>query len=173
LNKFLLALADYRWWKDRVDDIFVLVVMVGLVVAIRTCVPVGATPAHAHTQEIIACTNNLVVKQAKLLSEDALPNGLYVERYDTNADGKTDIVALSTILSAKWIAPDKVEITHAAHPTFYLVDKDYDEEPDAVYVDKGAGGHCDDIVLYKDLRKPQTPNDSEIIPERDNHDARS
>jgi hypothetical protein len=119
-----------------------------------------ATLALAHPENTLYCK---LAKQAVMVSEEVLPNGLYVERYDTNKDGKPDIVTLSTVTSTKIHAEknggDTVEVVHAEHPTFYLVDKDFDDVPDVVLIDKGAGGKCADIVLYHDLRRPQTPND--------------
>lgn len=129
------------------------------------CQAMHPAPVFGHAYEIVACRGNLVINKAQLISEEALANGLYAERYDTNNDGKFDIVTLSTILSAHREGDEAVVLTHAEHPTFYMVDLDYDDFPDVLYVDKGKGGRCEDIVLYRDFNRPQTPNDQGTMPE--------
>jgi hypothetical protein len=120
------------------------------------------TPAFAHPHDLLVCGRAV---NATPISEDVLPNGLYAERYDTNGDGKADMVALSAVTGTvihKSKGGDTVEVQHAEHPTFYLVDRDFDTHPDVVLIDKGEGGKCADIVLYHDLNRPQTPNDEEV-----------
>lgn len=121
--------------------------------------------AEAHDTVIVACSNN---KQVKLVNEIVLPNDLYAEFYDTNGDGKPDIQTLSAIHDKK-LVNGAVVIEHAKFPTFYVVDLDGEtdekgnQHAELIYIDKGnAGlGVCSDVVLYMDLREPQTPNAAE------------
>lgn len=101
--------------------------------------------AEGHSEAIVQCKGNILYKEAKKVDQDALlsSNGLYAEHYDTNGDGKFDVLTLSyTDLSDK---------QHNAYPVFWIVDLDFDGEPDAVYIDKKGLGKCSDIVLYEDL----------------------
>jgi hypothetical protein len=75
-----------------------------------------------------------------------LENGLVVESYDTDKDGKADLVTLShDVIGSN---------DHRPFPLFYLLDLDKDEQPDAIYVDREGNGFCSDIVLYEDLSMP-------------------
>lgn len=144
-----------RWWSVPA------VLLFGLLTYCHTAPAV----VFGHAYEIVACRGNLVINKAQLISEEPLENGLYAERYDTNGDGKVDIIALSTIIATRKDGEDVVILTHAEHPTFYMVDLDYDDTPDVLYVDKGPGGRCEDIVLYRDFNIPQTPNYKGLPPE--------
>lgn len=136
-----------------------------LLLALAAYCHTASAPAFGHSYEIVACRGNLVIHKAQLISEEPMENGLYAERYDTNGDGTFDIIALSTINAVHREGEEVVVLSHAEHPTFYMVDLDYDDSPDVLYVDKGKGGRCEDIVLYRDFRIPQTPNDKGIPPE--------
>ncbi len=116
-----------------------------------------ASRSWGHDTEIIQCDKNLKVNKVKKIAENVNPNGTLSEAYDRNADGKVDIEAISHSLSIKK-DDGSVEIIHAEHPFLYVVDLDYDGEPDAVYVDKSGAGRCEDIVLYKDLTQPHHGN---------------
>ena len=111
------------------------------------------TPVH--DTQILKCGN--ITKAAKV-NETTSPNGLLAERYDSNGDGKFDIVALSSITGSN---PAGVgEVPHVPLPTFYIMDVDYDGQPDVVYVDKNGDGNCASIVLYQELNG----NDPSIKP---------
>jgi len=100
--------------------------------------------AEGHSKAIVDCKENILYKQAVHIGVDLIfeSTGLYVEHYDTNGDGKFDVLVLSHMLTAT---------AHAKNPVFWIVDTDYDGEPDAVYIDKKGLGVCTDIVLYQDL----------------------
>ena len=74
----------------------------------------------------------------KQLGIDAsLENGLLAREYDTNGDGKLDIMTLAH-------GPNTPVL-------FYIVDENKDDQPDKVYIDRD--GNCD-LVLYQDLTIP-------------------
>jgi hypothetical protein len=83
-------------------------------------------------------------KPAQATTTD-LENGLVMEAYDTDKDGKADVLTLSH---------DEIGSDHRPFPLFYMIDLDQDEQPDAVYVDREGNGFCSDIVLYEDLTMP-------------------
>lgn len=125
-----------------------------------------AVPIHAneptklvHNTEIVGCSKNIHIKEAKLVGArvqaDDTGYEWYVESYDTNKDGKADIIALSNILE---MSGD--HIVHGEHPLYYIVDFNGDGEPDALYIDKSGTGNCDSIELLNDLReqRPTTPD---------------
>ena len=105
-------------------------------------------PAFGHSDAIVQCKGNIKYSKAEKIGLDAIieGTGLYAEHYDTNGDGKWDVIALShTDLGTKG---------HRTNPVFWLVDSDYDGIPDALYIDKQGLGNCKDIVLYEDLNAP-------------------
>ena len=101
--------------------------------------------AEGHSRAITECRENIKYEQAVKSAEDNVWvfNGLYVEHYDTNGDGKTDIETLSQT--------DRSSEHHRENPVFWIVDTDLDGSPDAIYIDKKGLGVCTDIVLYEDL----------------------
>jgi hypothetical protein len=102
-------------------------------------------PVNAHlTRDQAACFKKGQPRQ--VVKESTQPNGLVLEGYDTNKDGKADITTLSHNEGA-WGS-------HRAFPLFYLLDLDFDGEPDAVYIDREGFGFCTDIMLYEDLNMP-------------------
>jgi hypothetical protein len=111
----------------------------------------GPVDAEGHSREITQCKGNIVYKKAERIGKPYVveSNGLIAEDYDTNGDKRTDVIALSH--------PDGA--SHKEHPVFWIVDLDFDGEPDAVYIDKYGLGKCTDIVLYQDLTKPTFPKD--------------
>ena len=102
--------------------------------------------AEGHSREITQCKGNIVYKKAIPVKPPYIveSSGLVAEEYDTDGDGRTDVVALSHQDGA----------SHKEHPVFWMVDFDKDGDADAVYVDKRGLGKCTDIVLYQDLTKP-------------------
>jgi hypothetical protein len=77
-------------------------------------------------------------------------NGLLAEAYDINGDHTVDIVTFSPVTGSN---PDGT-VEHTYYPIFYEVDLNGDKVPDVIYVDKQGIGHCEDIVVYQDLREP-------------------
>lgn len=112
-----------------------------------------ATQAFAHNDVILKCSNQ---KVATRLSDGVLPNGLFIERYDTNGDGRPDVLTLSHTTATKQLGGGKVEVEHTALPVFYVVDLDLDGEPDKIFVDTVGDGGCGAIAEYQDLTGPQT-----------------
>lgn len=113
--------------------------------------------AFGHDTEILQCSKNLKVEKVEKIAENINPNGTLSEAYDRNGDGKIDIEAISH-MSATKLETGAIVFEHAEHPFLYVVDLDFDGQPDAVYVDKSGVGKCDDIVLYKDLTEPHQEN---------------
>lgn len=107
------------------------------------CVP----RAMAHPTDLLLCGHLL---RAQEISASLRSNGMYSERYDTNGDGVVDLETLSTVLQTH----KDGSVEHSRHPTFYVLDLDYNLSPDIVLADKGDGGKCDDIVTYQDLNAP-------------------
>lgn len=112
-----------------------------------------AGKGHAHDTEILKCDKNLKVEQVKKLGENINPNGTISEAYDRNGDEFVDIEAISHVNITRQ-ETGAIVIDHAEHPFLYVVDLDFDGNPDMVYVDKSGLGKCEDIVLYKDLTVP-------------------
>lgn len=113
--------------------------------------------AFGHDGEILKCDWNKNISKVEKLAEHINPNGTLSEAYDRNGDGNVDIEAISHMLAAKQ-ENGIVVIEHSEHPFLYVVDLDYDGQPDAVYVDKSGVGKCQDIVLYEDLTEPHQEN---------------
>lgn len=128
-----------------------------------------STPALAHPEVILKCDRNLKVDRVQLVQDPVvLDNGMISERYDRNGDGNVDIETLSIAVSddAEYNPTDGAyKFVHRRFPLFYVVDLDYDGQPDAVYIDQTAEGvndpkgHCDNVVLYEDLSKMRTTED--------------
>ena len=120
----------------------------GCILIITSCI---AQPQliHAqitiHNEAILQCDENIKVEKAVLLKTEAQANGTVFEYYDRNGDENTDIIAISHILNAG---------EHYSYPFMWIVDLDYDNTPDAVYIDMGEKNECKSIKLYKDLRQP-------------------
>lgn len=114
--------------------------------------------AWAHPTTLMVCGDNIVT--AREISASVRSNGLYSERYDTNADGVVDLETLSTVILTN---PDGT-VEHAHHPTFYIRDLDYNHTPDVVLIDKTGEGICDEIAIYEDLREPRSSRDRTTIP---------
>lgn len=117
-------------------------------------------PVYAHDSEILQCSGNLPIKSVTFLYEEVNQNGTLSEYYDRNNDGKRDIEAVSHMDSVT-LDSGEVKVTHRPHPFLYIVDLDFDEDPDVVLVDKSGIGKCEDIVLYLDLHKPTAENNDE------------
>lgn len=115
----------------------------------------GLGSAYAHDTTVKLCFAE--GKRVTKIGENVLPNGLLMEQYDTNANGKPDVVTLSQVTMIKMF-DGSVNIVHDSHPTFYLFNKDEDESTDSIYIDIAGKGNCSDIVLYHDYYAPQTPN---------------
>ena len=111
-----------------------------------------------HQDAIVNCKGNILYKEAVKIGPDQIliTSGMYAEHYDTNGDGKFDVVALSTAIGANG--------DHRVNPVFWMVDLDFDGKPDAVYVDKNGLGKCSDIVLYEELFEGEL---SDEVPSRD------
>lgn len=126
--------------------------LLGLVVSL------GVSTAYAHPGEIVHCNKGIKAKKVRQVYDKTLQNGLYAEAYDTNGDGKPDVIAWSTVYGVEKLTKGKgkggVKVLHAPFPTFYLVDIDFDGLVDKIYVDTHGEGNCSDIVLYEDLNKP-------------------
>lgn len=108
-----------------------------------------------HDTQILNCSG---VKKSTKVTEQMLSNGLLAEKYDTNGDGKFDVVALSSMTGTAPAGGGAVP--HQDFPTFYIVDLDHDGQPDHVYVDVNGDGRCESIQLYEDL----TVKPSELRP---------
>ena len=116
-------------------------------------------PAYAHDEAILKCSNNVLYKSVKKLSENRLANGLIDEHYDSNDDEKVDIHVLSSIKGPS----DEYGFTpHDPNPVFWIVDLDLDGKEDMIYIDKHGEGNCNDIVPYLGLNRgdlnPESPN---------------
>lgn len=100
-------------------------------------------PVHGHQANYSKCFQG---SKAMKVGADRVvdSNGLLLEEYDTNGDGKPDLATLSHIEGNG----------HKKHPLFYIVDRDFDDVPDFIYIDKKGDGRCRDIVLYEDLTIP-------------------
>ena len=128
----------------------VMVLVLGMWFTLNPLLPLSVS---AHSQAITACSKNIKITSAKKVAPDryAESTGLLAEFYDTNWDGRADIVTLSHTdlnLGIHW---------HHANPVFWVVDRNYDGKPDQVYVDRRGQGRCEDIVLYEDMLKPLDP----------------
>jgi hypothetical protein len=125
------------------------------VVTLSVCVflAVWSKVAHGHSDVIVQCQNNLKVDHVTLVREWVNENGTLSEGYDRNEDGKVDIEAISYARVEKQDS-GVVVVSHHPFPFLYVVDLDYDGEPDAVYVDRHVEGRCDDVVPYLDLHDP-------------------
>jgi hypothetical protein len=124
----------------------------GLLALAGSC---SVAPAYAHDGEVKRCFAH--DKPVTKLGESILPNGLLMEQYDTNSNGKVDVVTLSTLQTTR-LESGALKFEHSVHPVFYLFDKDEDQNTDSIYVDKKGDGVCSEIVLYHDFYAPQTPN---------------
>lgn len=166
------SLADALAKQDNKLMATLLVLLTTTVAATLIAYCVAVVPAYAsmsatpvHSTEIVGCSKNIHIREAKLVREGVVTDDTgykwYAEGYDTNGDGRTDIVALSTLL----VEPGD-NIVHGEHPLYYMVDFNHDGELDAQYIDKSGTGDCNQIELLYDLREqePTTPNKDE--PER-------
>lgn len=106
-----------------------------------------------HNDQIIKCDRNLTYEEADKIAETVNPNNTVSEWYDTNRDGLADIEAISYIDGYD----ENGEMTHDPFPFMWLVDLNFDENPDKVYVDIGGHGRCDEIKFYQDLYDPKAP----------------
>jgi hypothetical protein len=127
------------------------------VLVLNSLLFVQVQPAFGHSDAIVNCDQNIKYSEAKKVDVDLVfaSTGLYAEHYDTNGDGKFDVVAFSDV--------NLKTLEHKANPVFWMVDRNYDGTPDAVYIDVKGKGQCSDIKLYQDLNAPQsnfdTPSD--------------
>lgn len=128
---------------NRKSDFYLRLLL--LMILFSVALYVFAHVSHAHDTQILACGG---YDKAVKLKEETLPNGLIVERYDTNGDGQPDVNTYSSITG---------QDTHQAYPTFYMLDTNYDGYPDLVLVDTTGEGLCDSIKLYVDLNKTTHP----------------
>lgn len=87
-------------------------------------------------------------KKPRLLVSKTLENGMFLEAYDVNGDGKVDIATYSAIVGG---AEDQEEgPMHSAAPIFYEIDLDGDEEGDLLYIDPIGNQECSDLTIYSD-----------------------
>jgi len=93
---------------------------------------------------ITRCTGNVLYEKAWILAIRLMPDGTAHVYIDTNKDGKRDIVATFF---------PKNESDYADK---YLVDLDYDGAYDAIYLDEGHTGKCDNIKPQGG-EQPETP----------------
>lgn len=138
------------WWRDLVLP-FIVGGLLGVFFAMSV--------AHAHSKEITGCANNKKYSKASEIGErTVLPNGMLVEHYDTNGDGKPDVDVLSSIDSTVLDrTKEELKVIHNEHPVFWIVDSDFDGQWDVAYIDRVGAGKCEDIVMYEDLRAPKDP----------------
>ncbi len=124
-------------------------------IGVLSVVCVGTTlldgSVEAHDEQLMAC-NHITSKK---VGERLLANGLLAEEYDTDGDGKKDVVALSSI-TGQAPAGGVGEVPHQLFPTFYIIDVDKDGQPDLVYVDVNGDGKCASVRLYEDLNVAPT-----------------
>jgi hypothetical protein len=105
-----------------------------------------ASALAVHDTQILNCSG---IRRSIKVDERMLGNGLLREGYDTNQDGKVDVVALSSMTG---MAPaNGGPVPHQEFPTFYIVDLNHDGFSDHVYVDVSGDGACESLRLYEDL----------------------
>lgn len=119
-----------------------------LMVVLTNLLILGVVPAYGHLKESAACFA-LQGKVKKVGNQDILPNGLWIERYDTDGDGKADLITLSHVKGQALDKKGNLTVTHDPHPVFFLLKKKA-----AIYIDKNGLGKCEDIVLYEDTAIP-------------------
>lgn len=102
------------------------------------------TTVDAHDTAITKCFK---VKPKKM-KEYIVENGMVVETYDLNGDGKVDVATYSPPL------PDGKHTV----PTFYEIDTDKDGDPDLLYIDVSGTMDCKKILLYMDYNDPANMN---------------
>lgn len=84
----------------------------------------------------------------KLIGVKSMENGIYVEIYDVNGDGKADIAVYSAIIGGA--EEPNGEPLHKEAPILYEIDIDGDEEGDLLYIDPVGNQECSDLVIYSD-----------------------
>lgn len=104
----------------------------------------GSVPAHEAVLQ--ACAGG----RADFRGEFAHANGTISEGYDRNGDGRVDVDAVS--------AQDGLGTGHhTALPFLYIVDLDFDGEPDVAISDLVGDGGCAGLRVYQDLRTGGVP----------------
>lgn len=136
------------------NKVATVVLFLGLLLMGTTCVLIQ--PAVAHPWAITQCSDNIIYEEAVFL-ESWLDEGRVVywaEAYDTNGDGIRDVVTLSHVVRLDEKEDGTLHWYHDPRPVYWLVDRNYDNIPDEVYIDINGLGDCHDIKFYKDLRIP-------------------
>lgn len=109
--------------------------------------------AVSHVKGSAKCFNVDPGKARKIGPDRVIEStGLLAETYDTNGDGKPDLMTMSHVQDT--LDSNQATVKHSSKPVFYLVDHNLDGLPDAIYIDKVGQGRCQDIVLYEDLTRP-------------------
>lgn len=112
-----------------------LILLLALVITPSLC--------FAHDAMLLKCSKALQKTGLKKLGEDLLPNGMLVEAYDANGDGKPDVETVSIVTGT-----DDKGIQHREFPVLYWLDLQNDGNVDLILIDKFGDGQCDSIVLY-------------------------
>lgn len=97
-------------------------------------------------QPLIRCSKNVLYKEAWVLALYMHPDGTVTVDIDTNGDNRKDVEAV--------FRPDN---DIATYPDRYIVDLNYDGEPDRAYVDPGHTGDCDNIVPEDTMQHDEEP----------------
>lgn len=98
---------------------------------------VGA--AYAHDGVVARCFGS---SHPALISSQKNANGTLSETYDRNGDGKLDIEVISTTRNG-----DQGD-EHNPHALLFVVDQNYDGDPDVVLIDPVGVGACRDLFVY-------------------------
>lgn len=82
----------------------------------------------------------------KFLSSHNTGQGLIVELYDVNNDGRADVA----VYSARSDGETDGQAYHKDAPIFYELDIDGDGEPDELWIDSRGQEKCGDLVIYSE-----------------------
>ncbi len=112
-------------------------IIIGLATALMLWALLWAVAVRAHDDIVKRCFESMgpVVKLKELVNE----NGTVSEVYDRNGDGKIDIEVVSH---------HSENGGHREVPLLYIVDQNYDGEPDMVFIAPNGVGLCSDLKLY-------------------------
>lgn len=112
--------------------------------------------SFSHNWQILNCSRNIVYTQAELLGIERQENGTVAEGFDTNNDGKVDVVAFSASTGAA--DPEGRDVSHKPVPIYYEVDTNYDGSPDRrFYMWGDKMEDCDGIREVLDFNDPKAP----------------
>jgi len=108
---------------------------------------------------ITECSDNIIYEKAVLVDQGLhTSSGMWQESYDTNDDGRLDIMALSDItgIVVQGTPGGGVTYHHDKNPKYWLVDRDQDgSEPDEIYQDINGDGECHDIKFISPWPLPR------------------